>query len=395
MRDSNPRSITRLIYSQLPLAARATCLTLTDVVRRAANHAIHSAGADRYYKSNPVGGNRGCAAGARDVGAWSYSDGVTRPASAPMPSTTCPISHRAGLTLGVSTYAMWGVLPLYFPLLEPASALEIIAHRIVWSLLFCMLLLAMTRQLGAYRRLLRSRRLTGTLAGAAVLVALNWIIYVYGVTTGQVVDAALGYFINPLVTVLLAVVVLKETLRPTQWVALSFGVVAVVVITAGLGRVPWISLGLAASFGVYGLLKNRVGREVEALPGLAVETTVLFPVALAYLLWLTVHGGSTLGTQGTGHVLLLMSSGIVTAMPLLSFGAAARILPLRVIGMLQYIAPLLQFLIGVLVFHEEMPGVRWIGFSLVWLALVILSADALRAVRASRLAERGRLATSG
>lgn len=314
---------------------------------------------------------------------------VTTPSPAPSDDRVAgPASHRTGLVLGIATYTMWGVLPLYFPLLEPAGALEIIAHRVVWSLLFCALLLALTRQLSAYTRILRSRRLVSTLAVAAVLVAVNWVIYVYGVTTDQVVDAALGYFINPLVTVLLAVLVLKERLRTTQWVALSFGVAAVVVITAGLGRVPWISLGLAGSFGVYGLIKNRVGREVAALPGLAVETTVLFPVALAYLVWLTVQGQSTLGTQGAGHVLLLASSGIVTALPLLSFGAAARVLPLRVVGMLQYIAPLMQFLIGVLVFREEMPTVRWVGFSLVWLALVILSADALRAVRASRLAER-------
>ncbi|PFG34096.1 EamA family transporter RarD [Sanguibacter antarcticus] len=319
---------------------------------------------------------------------------MTQPGSTPAPRAAAPLSHRAGLVVGIATYGMWGTLPLYFPLLQPASALEIIAHRIVWSLVFCALLLGLTRQLGAYTRILRSRRLVGTLTVAAVLVAVNWIIYVYGVTTGHVVDAALGYFINPLVTVLLAVVVLKERLRPAQWVALSFGAVAVVVITAGLGRVPWISLGLAASFGVYGLIKNRVGRDVAALPGLAVETTVLAPVALGYILWLTVQGTSTFGTEGTGHALLLASAGIVTALPLLSFGAAARVLPLRVIGMLQYIAPIMQFLIGVLVFHEAMPTVRWIGFSLVWLALAILTVDALRAVRASRLAGRGRAPAS-
>lgn len=320
---------------------------------------------------------------------------MTQPGSSTSLRAAVPLSHRAGLALGVATYGMWGVLPLYFPLLQPASALEIIAHRVVWSLVFCALLLSLTRQLGAYTQILRSRRLVGTLAVAAVLVAVNWIIYVYGVTTDQVVDAALGYFINPLVTVLLAVLVLKERLRPTQWVALSFGVVAVVVITAGLGRVPWISLGLAASFGIYGLIKNRVGREVAALPGLAVETTVLFPVALAYIVWLTVQGTSTFGAEGVGHALLLVSSGIVTALPLLSFGAAARVLPLRVIGMLQYIAPLMQFLIGVLVFREAMPTVRWVGFSLVWLALAILTIDALRSVRATRLAERaGRLTAS-
>ncbi|MBI9113987.1 EamA family transporter RarD [Sanguibacter sp. YZGR15] len=283
---------------------------------------------------------------------------------------------------------MWGVLPLYFPLLQPASALEIIAHRVVWSLVLCALLLAVVRQFGAYTAVLRDRRLLLTLALAAVLVATNWIVYVYGITTDQVVDAALGYFINPLVTVLLAVLVLKERLRPAQWVAVAVGTVAVVVITAGLGRVPWISLALAGSFGVYGLIKNRVGPSVAALPGLAVETTVLFPVALGYLVWLTAQGSSSLTGGGVPHALLLASTGVVTALPLLTFGAAARVLPLRVMGMLQYVAPLLQFLIGVLVFREEMPAVRWVGFGLVWLALVVLSTDALHAVRASRLAAR-------
>jgi chloramphenicol-sensitive protein RarD len=299
-----------------------------------------------------------------------------------------PPAERWGLLLGVITYAMWGVLPLYFPLLQPASALEIIAHRVVWSLGLCVLLLAVARQVGAYTAALRDRRLLLTLALAAVLVATNWIVYVYGITTDQVVDAALGYFINPLVTVLLAVLVLKERLRPAQWVAVAVGTVAVVVITAGLGRVPWISLALAGSFGVYGLIKNRVGPSVAALPGLAVETTVLFPVALGYLVWLTVQGSSSLTGGGVPHALLLASTGVVTALPLLTFGAAARVLPLRVMGMLQYVAPLLQFLIGVLVFREEMPAVRWVGFGLVWLALVVLSTDALHAVRASRLAAR-------
>lgn len=279
---------------------------------------------------------------------------------------------------------MWGALPLYFPLLQPAGPLEIIAHRIVWSLLFCLVLLLATRQMRGYVQVLRSGRVLLVLAAAAVLVATNWTIYVFAVTSGHVVDAALGYFINPLVTVLLAVVVLKERLRAAQWVALGFGAAAVVVIAVGLGTVPWIALGVAFSFGFYGLLKNRAGRTVAAIPGLAVETSVLAPVALLYLVWLGTQGTSTFVHEGSGHALLLVSSGVVTALPLLCFGAAARLLPLSVVGMLQYLAPILQLALGVLVFHEAMPTVRWVGFSLVWCALAVLTFDALRSMRAAR-----------
>lgn len=305
--------------------------------------------------------------------------------TSPSPGSPAPRAGRGGLALGVACYVMWGAMPLYFPLLEPAGAIEIIAHRVVWSLLFCLVLLLATRQIGAYLRVLGTLRLVLPLSAAAVLVAANWIIYVYAVTSGHVIDASLGYFINPLVTVLLAVLVLHERLRTAQWVALGFGGAAVVVITAGLGTVPWVSLGLALSFGLYGLIKNRVGREVTAIPGLAVETTVLAPLALGYLGWLAVQGTGTFTQEGAGHALLLASAGIVTALPLLCFSAAARLLPLRVVGMLQYIAPVLQFAVGVLVFDEHMPPVRWVGFVLVWVALVVLTVDALRALRASRL----------
>lgn len=292
---------------------------------------------------------------------------------------------RWGLTVGTACYVMWGTLPLYFPLLAPAGALEIIAHRVVWSVLFCLVLLLVTRQLGAFTAILGSGRLMVALSTAAVLIAGNWIIYVYAVTSGQVIDASLGYFINPLVTVMLAVVVLKERLRPAQWVAIGFGTAAVVVITAGMGTVPWVSLGLALSFGFYSLIKNRVGRDVAAIPGLAVETAVLTPVAVGYLLWLATQGASTFLHDGAGHALLLASSGIVTALPLLCFGAAARILPLRMIGMLQYIAPMMQFGVGVLIFHEHMPPARWVGFALVWVALTVLTLDALTSLRATGL----------
>ena len=306
----------------------------------------------------------------------------------PAPTVVRAPNDRWGLLLGTGAFVLWGGMPLYFPLLEPARPLEIIAHRVVWSLLFCLVLLAATRQLRGFVTALRTPRTLGTLAVAAVLIVTNWTVYVYGVLSGHVLDAALGYFINPLVTVLLAVTVLRERLRPAQWVAVGIGAVAVVVLSTGAGGLPWIALVLAASFGLYGLVKNRVGRTVEALPGLAVETAVLTPVALVYLGWLGATGAGTFGTEGVGHALLLASAGIVTALPLLLFSAAARRLPLSVIGLLQYLGPALQFVVGLLVFHEQMPPTRWAGFALVWLALVVLTVDGLRSARATRLAAR-------
>ncbi len=305
---------------------------------------------------------------------------VTRPTSAPL--------DGLGLATGLGAYVLWGVLPLYFPLLQPAGAVEIIAHRVVWSLLFCGLLVLVTRTWGGFVAALRHRRTLGLLSVAAVLLAINWLVFVFGILTDRVVDAALGYFINPLVTVTLAVVVLRERLRPVQWVALGFGAGAVVVITAGYGQLPWIALALAFSFGFYGLIKNRVGRTVGSVAGLTVETLVLAPLALGYLAWLASTGEGTFATQGTGHALVLASSGVVTAIPLLLFGTAARRLPLSVIGLLQYVAPTLQFLIGVLVLGEQMPAARWWGFALVWVALAVLTVDGLHHSRAQRLSRR-------
>lgn len=320
---------------------------------------------------------------------------MTHPSSAPdhlagrgAPAPSPAPNDRWGLLLGTGAFFLWGAMPLYFPLLEPARPLEIIAHRVVWSLIFCLVLLAATRQLRGFVIALRTPRTLGVLAVAAVLIVTNWTVYVYGVLSGHVLDAALGYFINPLVTVLLAVTVLRERLRPAQWVAVGVGGAAVVVISTGAGGLPWIALVLAASFGLYGLVKNRVGRTVEALPGLAVETAVLTPVALVYLGWLGATGAGTFGTEGAGHALLLASAGVVTALPLLLFSAAARRLPLSVVGLLQYLGPALQFVFGLLVFHEHMSPTRWAGFALVWLALVVLSVDGLRAARATRLAAR-------
>jgi len=294
--------------------------------------------------------------------------------------------------LGAGAYLLWGVLPLYFPLLTPAGAVEIIGHRVIWSLAFCLVLLAVTRGWAPLRAAFATPRTLGLLSAAAALVAVNWTVYVYGVLSDQVVDTALGYFINPLVTVLLAVFVLGERLRPAQWVALGCGAGAVVVITVGYGRLPWIALTLAFTFGMYGLIKHRVGRTVPAVAGLAVETTMLLPVAVGYLIWLGSTGAGSFGAHGPWHDAALVSAGVVTAVPLLMFSAAARRLPLSVVGMLQYITPTMQFLLGVLVFGEHMPTARWWGFALVWLALAILTSDGLRAGRANALARRAHAA---
>ncbi|GEN80887.1 EamA family transporter RarD [Actinotalea fermentans] len=290
---------------------------------------------------------------------------------------------RGGLAQGVGAYFLWGLLPLYFPLLAPAGSVEIIAHRVVWSLVFCLLLLALTGGLADLRAALTHRRTLARLGTAGVLIATNWLVYVYGVLSGHTVDGALGYYINPLVTVALAVAVLGERMRRTQWVALGLGAAAVVVITVGMGRLPWISLVLALTFGLYGLVKNRVGRTVGAVTSLTVETAAMAPLAVAYLAFLADDGRLTLA-RGGWHAAALVALGVVTAVPLLLFGGAARRLPLSVVGMLQYLSPTLQFLVALLVFGEEMPGARWAGFALVWAALVVLTVDGIRSGRPPR-----------
>lgn len=294
---------------------------------------------------------------------------------------------RPGLTLGLGAYFLWGLLPLYFPLLAPAQPVEIIAHRVVWSLVLCLLLLTATRGLPSLRAVLASRAATATLATAGALIATNWLVYVHGVLSGHTVDAALGYYINPLVMVALGVTVLGERMRTTQWVALGLGGVAVVVITVGMGRLPWIALVLALSFGLYGLVKNRVGRTVGAVASLTVETAAMTPLAVAYLAFLAVDDRLTLA-RGGWHAAALVALGVVTAVPLLLFGGAARRLPLSVVGMLQYLTPTMQFVIALAVFGEEMTAARWVGFALVWMALAILTVDGVRSNRAPRPAGR-------
>ena len=284
---------------------------------------------------------------------------------------------RSGFAAGVAAYLLWGLFPLYWPLLEPAAPVEILAHRIAWSLLFLVGVLAVA---GGYRWIagIGARR-ARLLALAAALVTVNWGTYIYGVNSGHVVETSLGYFINPLVTVALAVAVLHERLRRRQRLAVAIAAVAVTVLAVDYGRPPWIALTLAFSFGLYGLVKKRAG--VDGTQSLTVETAFLVVPAVAYLLWLGGEGRGTFGTEGAGHAALLVGAGVTTALPLMLFGAAAIRIPLATLGLLQYIAPVMQFLIGVLVYDESMPPSRLAGFVLVWVALAVFTVDAVRALR--------------
>ena len=286
---------------------------------------------------------------------------------------------RAGTLAGLGAYAAWGLFPFYFHALRPSGAVEILAHRIVWSLLLSVLLLTVLRRWSRVVAVLRNPAQLRLLAAAAVAISVNWGVYGLAVVTGHVLEASLGYFVNPLLTVLLGVVVLRERLRRLQWAAVAVGGLAVVVIAVDLGRLPWMALVLAVSFGTYGLLKNRLARSgagVDPLTGLSVETGVLVLPALATLGWLASRGTSTFTTSGAGHTTLLVVSGVTTLVPLVLFAVAAGRVPLTTIGLLQYVTPVLQFA-AALVLGESMPGSRWVGFALVWVALLVLTADAL------------------
>jgi chloramphenicol-sensitive protein RarD len=295
-----------------------------------------------------------------------------------------PSTQGAGLAFAIAAYGLWGLLPIYFLSLEPTAPAEIVAWRIVLSLVFCFLLLTITRGWASLRGTMIDRRAMLLLGLAGALIVVNWLTYVVATLSGHVVEAALGYFLNPIVTVLLGVLVLRERLRPAQWAAIGISAIAALVLAVGYGSVPFVALTLAFSFGFYGLVKKKVGPNVDAIVGLTVETAWLTPFALAGLAILAATTGLTLGTAGTGHTLLLLSAGVITAVPLLFFAAAARRLPLTLIGLTQYLAPLLQFILGVTVLAEPMPLERWIGFALVWVALLVLSVDMFVAGRSPR-----------
>ena len=283
---------------------------------------------------------------------------------------------RRGFLLGVAAYGFWGVFPLYWALLEPAGAVEILAHRICWSLVTMLGLVLLFRRTPQLRAIFRDPRLFGLLTVASVVIGLNWGGFIWGVNNGHVVEVSLGYFINPLVTVLLGVIVLGERLRRLQWVAISIAAVAVVGLTIDYGQPPWVAFLLAGSFGTYGLMKKKAG--VDAVESLTFETIVLTPIAFGYLMWLSAQGNANFTGHGVDHSLLLASTGLVTAIPLLCFGAAAIRVSMTTIGLLQYIAPTLQFVLGLLVFHETMTPVKWVGFILVWIALAIFTIEAVQ-----------------
>lgn len=282
-----------------------------------------------------------------------------------------------GVAAAVGAYSMWGLFPAFWPLLAPAVPIEVLAHRIAWTAVLMAGVLALMRGWAEIRTL----RLPGwaMVTAAGLLITVNWGLYIYAVFTGQVVEAALGYFISPLVSVLLGVVVLRERLRAVQWVAVGIATAAVLVIAVESGRPPWLALVLAGSFGLYGLIKSTV--PLTAPASLTAEGLVLGPVALGLVAWFQLTGVGTMTGFGTGHLLLMIAAGPVTALPLLLYGVAARRVPLSTIGVLMYLNPTLQFLWGVLVVGEQMAATRWVGFVLVWVALAVFTLDLVRATR--------------
>ncbi len=299
---------------------------------------------------------------------------------------------RLGYLYGLGAYVMWGFFPAYFKLLKPSGPVEVLAHRIVWSVLFMVLALTVIRRWRKIAELVRRPAALGGITLAAIFIGINWGTYIWAVNADRVVETSLGYFINPLVVIVLGVLVLHERLRPAQWAAVGVGTVAVLVLAADYGHPPWVALILAFSFALYGLVKKRL-----ALPpsdGLLLESAVLTLPALAVLGWLATSGDLTFGQVSTGHTLLLAAAGVLTALPLLMFAGAANRLPLVSIGMLQYVAPTLQLALGVFAFHEPMPPVRLFGFCLVWLALAVFTWDGLRTARRTRLALRAEQAAA-
>ena len=293
---------------------------------------------------------------------------------------------RTGLGLGFGAYGLWGLFPLFFPLLEPAGWLEILAQRMIWSLVAVVALLAVTTGFRGARATLRDFRRGGRLMIAGVLITVNWGVYIWGVNAGHVVECSLGYFINPIFTILLGVLVLHERLRPAQWAAVGIGAIAVIVIAVDVGHPPWIALVLAASFGLYGFLKKQAG--VGAADSLLIETTTIFIPAAVVLSVIAARGDLVFGHDSVGNSLLITSSGVVTVIPLLMFAGATRRLPLTVMGLLQFLTPVLQFMVGVGIRHESVPLAEYVGFCLVWLALIVLSVDSVRNQRRTAREER-------
>jgi chloramphenicol-sensitive protein RarD len=287
--------------------------------------------------------------------------------------------NKLGLLFGVSAYSLWGAFPLYWPLLEPANPLEIVSHRAVWTLVFCFMVLAATKALKTTLVTLKRPTVAVKLFLSSLLISVNWLVYIWATNNEHVVEASLGYYINPLIIIGFGVIFLKEKMRPLQWAAVSIATIGVLVLTFDYGRLPWIALALAFSWGSYGLIKKQLG--LGALEGLAIETFISSFFYLAYLIYIGNQGTGQFG-HGWGLTALLISAGAVTAIPLLLFNGSTNRLPFTTIGLLQYITPTLQFSIGVWVLNEDMPTARWIGFLIIWVALVTLAIDLIRSSRA-------------
>jgi chloramphenicol-sensitive protein RarD len=282
---------------------------------------------------------------------------------------------RTGIFSAALAFIAWGLFPLYFHAINEVPPVQILAHRMLWSLLFLLIVLGVRRQ-WSWLALVRQPRVLGSFVASAILLSANWLVYIWAVNNGHVIEASLGYFINPLVNIMFGYLLLKERLRWGQWAAIGVAALGVAWLTWQAGTVPWISLLLAASFGLYGLMRKTAA--LGALEGLSFETMVLFPLAAAYIGWLTVHGDNAfLNTTSDLTRLLLVAAGPVTAIPLLLFAAGARQIPLSVLGLLQYVTPTLQFLLGVWLFHEALTPARLAGFVVIWAALGLFAAEGL------------------
>ncbi|KRO36190.1 MAG: permease [Actinobacteria bacterium BACL15 MAG-120619-bin91] len=286
--------------------------------------------------------------------------------------------NKLGLLFGVSAYSLWGAFPLYWPLLEPANPLEIVSHRAVWTLVFCFIVLAATKALKSTLVTLKRPTVAIKLFLSSLLISINWLVYIWATNNEHVVEASLGYYINPLIIIGFGVIFLKEKMRSLQWAAVAIASIGVLVLTFDYGRLPWIALALAVSWGSYGLIKKQLG--LGALEGLTIETLISSVFYLAYLIYLGNQGVGQFG-QSWGLTVLLISAGAVTAIPLLLFNGSTNRLPFTTIGLLQYITPTLQFSIGVWVLNEDMPTARWIGFLIIWAALVTLAIDLIKSSR--------------
>ena len=286
--------------------------------------------------------------------------------------------NKLGLLFGISAYSLWGAFPLYWPLLEPANALEIVSHRAVWTVVFCIIVLIATKALKETLVTLQRPMVAIKLFLSSLLISINWLVYIWATNNGHVVEASLGYYINPLIIIGFGVILLKEKMRALQWVAVSIATLGVLVLTIDYGRLPWIAFVLAISWGSYGLIKKQLG--LGALEGLAIETFISAFFYLGYLIYIGNQGTGQFG-HSWGLTLLLISAGAITAIPLLLFNGATTRLPFTTIGLLQYITPTLQFSIGVWIRHEEMPTARWVGFMIIWVALTALAIDLVRSNR--------------